>query len=151
MTRKTYFGACLTAFAAIALLGGCASSGSKQSQSAVDTVQSARDSVEKTATYIKRAEDSLKTFEQQLAELRKEAQSSQSLRGRDRFLLSLSSFDGRIADARQQLQEMKLANTESWDAYKRKIQAADGVLKEEFRSRVGTSPTAPKEDGVKEF
>jgi len=147
MNRNAFLGASITAFAATALLGGCASSGSKKEQSAVDTVQSARDSVEKTSAYIQRAEAALKTFEQQLVELRKEAQSSQSLRGRDRFLLSLGSFDGRIADARHELQELKLANTESWDAYKRKIQAADGVLKDDFRSRVGTSA----KDGVKEF
>ncbi len=138
MSRFSYTFPSFVAAAALAVLTGCASGGAKKEQSAVDTVQSARDSVEKTNTFIQRAETTLKQFEQQLGDLRKEAQSSPNLRGRERFLLSLGAFDGRIAEARYELKELKLANTESWDAYQRRIQAADGVLKDEFRSRVST-------------
>lgn len=128
-----------------ATLVGCASTGgdSKKEQNAVDTVQSAKESVEKTNQYIQRAENTLKNFEQELAGLRKDAKSSPELRGKDRFLLSLGAFDGRIAESRYELQQLKLANSESWDAYQRRVKAAEGVLKEEFRSRVSEAPKAP--------
>lgn len=126
---------------ALSAVVGCASGGdTKKSPSAVDTVQSAKESVDKTNQFIQRGEESLKRFESSLADLRREAQSSTNLRGRDRFLLSLSAFDSRIAEARYELSQLKLANADSWEAYQRRVQAAEGVLKEEFRSRVSTAP-----------
>jgi phage-related tail protein len=122
------------------VLTGCASGVAKSERSTVQTVQSAKASVDRTNEYIQRAEETLKTFEQSLANLRREAQASPELRGRDRFLLSLGTFDGRLAEARHELQQLKLANAESWEAYQRRVQSAEGVLKEEFRSRVGTAP-----------
>lgn len=146
MARKSHAFATLVTTAALSALVGCASQrGAKKEQTAVETVQSAKESVDKTNQYIQRAETTLKSFEASLQDLRKEAQASPELRGRDRFLLSLSAFDGRLADARQQLQELKLANRDSWDAYQRRVKAAEGVLKDEFRSRVSEAPRAPEE------
>jgi hypothetical protein len=80
------------------------------------------------------------TLQKQRKNLKPQAQASPELRGRDRFLFSLGAFDGRLAEARHELQQLKLANAASWEAYQRSVQSAEGVLIEEFRSRVGAAP-----------
>lgn len=117
------------ALSVAAMVTGCASA-SKKEQSAVQTVQSAQERVETTGEYIARAERAMKDFEETLVRLKKDASSSDKIRGKDRYVLALGNFDGRIADTRHQLQELKQANSESWDSYRRRIQSADSNLKD---------------------
>lgn len=116
------------------LLIGCASTKSKKQLSASDSVQSAKERMETTSEYIARAEKTLSEFEAKLKELRKDAASSEKIRGKERFILALGEFDGRLADARHELRGMQLANSQSWEAYQQRVRAADSVLKESFQN-----------------
>ncbi len=111
----------------------CTSCASQKTKTAVETVQDTKQTVDTTNEYINRAETSLTEFQKSLDDMRSDAAKSDKMRGKAKYTAALTKIEGRLREARLDLERLKSANTGSWEVYKSRLDSANDDMTSSFK------------------